>query len=168
MKIRPFVIDDDFDQIKDWIDDERSHAMWCANNVDYPMNKESFGELMQNVADRCGDHPYVATEDDGKVEGFFCYSTDPDTNEGMLKFVVVDPEQRGKGVAKQMLRMVVDSAFKKYKAMAVNLMVFSENERAKKCYESVGFKERDTAPGAFSFKDESWGRCNMVIVNEAI
>lgn len=167
MKIRPFVIDDDFDQIKDWIDNERSHAMWCANNVDYPMNKESFGELMQNVADKCGDIPYVATEDDGTVEGFFCYSTNPDTNEGMLKFVVVDPEQRGKGVAKQMLKLVVDKAFGNAKK-AVNLMVFSENIRAKKCYESVGFIERETTPGAFSFKDESWGRCNMVITNEAV
>ena len=165
MKVRPFELDQDFDSIKDWINDERSHAMWCANNVEFPISKESFGKLMDDVAVKCGDTPYVATGDDGTIEGFFCYSTDPDTNEGMLKFVVVDPEQRGKGVAKQMLRMVVDKAFEDDKS-AVNLMVFSENVRAKKCYESVGFTERETTPGAFKFKDESWGRCNMVIVNE--
>jgi len=165
MRLRPFDIDQDFDSIKDWINDERSHAMWCANNVDYPVTREEFGELMQNVAVRCGDKPYVATDDNGKVEGFFCYSTDSDTREGMLKFVVVDPDRRGKGVARQMLRMVIDSAFDEAQAMAVNLMVFTENERAKKCYESVGFKERETTPGAFKYKDETWGRCNMVIVN---
>lgn len=168
MKLRPFQLEQDFDTIKDWINDERSHAMWCANNVDFPVTKENFGRLMQDVADRCGDKPYVATDDSGNIEGFFCYSTDTDTNEGMLKFVVVDPEQRGKGVAKEMLRMAVGAAFNGGKANAVNLMVFTENARAKKCYESVGFKERETTPGAFRFKDESWGRCNMVIVNETV
>ena len=39
----------------------------------------------------------------------------------------------------------------------------TENKRAKKCYESVGFRERHTDPDAFRYMDESWGRCNMVI-----
>ena len=50
-----------------------------------------------------------------------------------------------------------DPALKEYR--------LTENERARKCYESVGFKERETTPGAFKYKDETWGRCNMVIVN---
>lgn len=29
-------------------------------------------------------------------------------------------------------------------------------------YEKVGFKERTLTENAFSFKDESWGRCNMI------
>ena len=45
MKVRPFELDQDFDSIKDWINDERSHAMWCANNVEFPISKESFGVL---------------------------------------------------------------------------------------------------------------------------
>lgn len=45
----------------------------------------------------------------------------------------------------------------------VQLNVFPENERAKKCYESVGFTERKTDLNAFAYKDESWGRCNMII-----
>ena len=36
--------------------------------------------------------------------------------------------------------------------------------RAKKCYEKVEFKERTLTENAFRFKDESWGRCNMVIL----
>ena len=41
--------------------------------------------------------------------------------------------------------------------------VFPENPGAKKCYEKVGFKERTLTEKAFSFKDKSWGRCNMII-----
>ena len=32
----------------------------------------------------------------------------------------------------------------------------------RQCYEKVGFKERTLTENAFSFKDESWGRCNMI------
>ena len=46
---------------------------------------------------------------------------------------------------------------------AVQLNVFPQNPGAKKCYEKVGFKERTLTENAFRFKDESWGRCNMVI-----
>ena len=47
--------------------------------------------------------------------------------------------------------------------LAVQLNVFPENARAKRCYEGVGFTERHNTPDAFKYKDESWGRCNMII-----
>ena len=48
------------------------------------------------------------------------------------------------------------------------LNVFPENTRAKKCYESIGFVERHTDLNAFSFKHESWGRCNMIIKRDEL
>lgn len=80
------------------------------------------------------------------------------TNEGMLKFVMVYPSKRGKGLGKAMLQLAIEYAFNITKVDAVQLNVFPENTRAKKCYESVGFVERKTDVGAFSFKDESWGQ----------
>ena len=118
---------------------------------------------MLEAAARYGDSPYVATTNDGKVVGFFCYSVNLCTNEGMLKFVMVHPSERGKGLGKAMLQLAIEYAFNITMVDAVQFNVFPENTRAKKCYESVGFVERKTDVGAFSFKDESWGRCNMVI-----
>ena len=74
-----------------------------------------------------------------------------------------NPLYRGKGYGKEMLRLAVKYAFEISNAQAVQLNVFPENERAKKCYESVGFTERKTDLNAFAYKDESWGRCNMII-----
>lgn len=162
MRVRPFIPCCDFDKIKNWISDERTHAMWCANLIKYPIEKENFENVMLEVS-RFGDNPYVATTDDGEVVGFFCYSVNLETNEGMLKFVMVNPSQRGKGLGKAMLQLTIEYAFHITKADAVQLNVFLENTRAKKCYESVGFVVRETDVGAFNFKDESWSRCNMVI-----
>ena len=58
--------------------------------------------------------------------------------------------------------LFIKYAFEIAKADAVHLNVFPENPSAKKCYEKVGFKERTLTENAFSFKDESWGRCNMI------
>lgn len=114
------------------------------------------------MAERFGDSPFVATTDDGRVIGFFCYSLNLNTNEGMLKFIVIDSSLRNNGYGCEMLRLAVKQAFEFSKADAVHLNVFSENPSAKKCYQKVGFVERTLTEKAFCFKDELWGRCNMV------
>ena len=163
IELRAYNPDKDFDTIKYWISDERTHALWCANRTEFPLERSSFDALLEDVSVRCGDAPYVVTDEDDKPIGFFCYSLNNDINEGMLKFVIVDPVKRGIGLGKEMIRHAVGYAFDVTKADSVQLMVFTENSRAKKCYESVGFRERHTDPDAFRYMDESWGRCNMVI-----
>ena len=162
MKVRAFDPDKDFDLIKNWAADERTHAMWCANRFTYPLEKENFAEVLDDINERFGDLPYVAEIDDSAV-GFFCYSYNADTGEGMLKFVIVDPGCRGKGVAKEMFEIIFQHAFKETNAEAIQLMVFPQNNRAKRFYEKMGFKERRTEQGAFIYKDEVWARCNMII-----
>ena len=163
MRIREYLSDSDFDSIKDWITDERTHAMWCAGRTSFPVRKESFDKLLNDIFINSGDRPFVAVDDNGNVEGFFCYSLNKDTHEGFLKFIVVDPAKRGVGLGKKMLRQAVLSAFDTSATEAVQLMVFSVNERAKKCYEGIGFKVRSKEENALRYNDETWARYNMVI-----
>lgn len=163
MRIRPYISGLDFDEIENWITDERMHAMWCANLIRYPLQKRDFEKTLEELAVKFKDSPYVATTNEGKLVGFFCYSVNLDTNEGMLKFVVTSPEFRGKGFGREMVALAVKYGFEITKANAVQLNVFSENINAKKCYLSVGFTERTNTGNAFRFRDEMWTRCNMVI-----
>ena len=162
MEIREFDLNKDFDLIKNWATDERTHAMWCADRFQYPLEKDNFEEGLHGINERCGDLPYVALIDDSQV-GFFCYSFNFDTQEGMLKFVIVDPSYRGKGVATEMFLLILKHAFRETDAKAVQLMVFPQNLRAKRFYEKIGFKERRTDVGVFTYKNEAWDRCNMII-----
>ena len=81
MRIRPYL-NKDFDIISQWITDERF-----------------------------GDSPFVATTDDGRVVGFFSFSVNLNTNEGMLKFVVIDDTIRNKGYGCEMLNLAVKFEF---------------------------------------------------------
>ncbi len=163
MRIRPYISALDFDEMEKWITDERTHAMWCANLISYPLQKRNFEETLEEFAVKFKDSPYVATTNDGKLVGFFCYSVNTDTNEGMLKFVVTAPKFRGKGYGREMISLAVKYGFEITKADAVQLNVFSENINAKKCYLSAGFTERTNTDNAFAFGNEMWTRCNMVI-----
>lgn len=135
--------------------------MWCAGRFEYPLEKENFEAVLEDMHSKWGDTPFIASLDDGNNVGFFCYSLNDETKEGMLKFIVVNSLLRGKGVAKEMLELASQYAFEETGAKALHLNVFSENIRAKKCYQKAGFTERSVTENAFSYKDESWGRCNM-------
>ena len=101
MRIRPYQ-NKDFNTISQWVTEERSHALWCANLIPYPLEKKGFDDLLQEAEERFGDSPFVATTDDGQLVGFFCFSVNLNTNEGMLKFVVVDNAIRNKGYGCEM------------------------------------------------------------------
>ena len=168
MRLRPYISDRDFDRLKNWITDERMHALWCADRFEFPLNREDFDKYLEKIAYEREDYAFVATTDEDITVGFLCYSVNYETNEGMLKFVIVDPEVRGKGIAKQMLDLIVRYGFDITNVDAVHLNVFTENPGARRCYEKAGFTERNITPDAFSYKDEMWGRCNMVIGKDHI
>ena len=76
---------------------------------------------------------------------------------------MIDKSKRGKGYGKKMLNLALQYAFQITGASAVQLNVFSENVLAKQCYESIGFVERKIEKDVFSYKDELWSGCNMII-----
>lgn len=163
MRIRPYIPDRDYEYLSKWIDTEKTHAFWCANLLPYPLTPESFHDLLEkNSMDRA-DSAYVATENNGRPVGFFCYSVNPEDNLGFLKFIVVDGAKRGKGYGKEMLNLALRYAFEITGADAVQLNVFDENPSAKQCYEKVGFVQKKTEQNALVYKGESWSRCRMMV-----
>ncbi len=166
MRLRPYIPDHDFDKIKDWITDARTNAMWSANHIGFPLEREDFDAALGRMFLKYGDCPFVALTNEGKVTGFICCSVNYESNEAMLAFVVVDPAQRGKGTGKEMVSLAAKYCFEILKADAVQLNVFTANAPARHCYESAGFTERHTDENAFTYGDESWGRCNMILQAE--
>lgn len=163
MRIRPYIPNKDYEYVSKWVDNERTHAFWCANRLPYPITQQSFHNFLENNSMDWTENAYVATENGGQLIGFFCYSVNTEDNIGFLKFVIIDKTKRGKGYGKEMLKLALQYAFQLTGAKAVQLNVFNENGLAKQCYEKVGFVERNIDKDVFSFKDELWSRYNMII-----
>ena len=162
MKLRLFDSADDFDALSSWVADERIHALWCAGRTKYPLEKDDLLRLLEDHAVRYGDIPFTAEDADGRAVGFFCLAPDKGTETAMLRFVVLDPALRGKGLGREMISLAADCAFSTEGAKAVQLAVFAENTAARRCYRSAGFEEVCLTEKAFRFKDEEWGRLLMV------
>ncbi len=160
MKLRPFAAETDFAAVRSWTADERAHVLWCAGRFRCPLEQEDFTRVLADMARR-GDEPLTAAAEDGSPAGFLCCATDREAGVCRLKFVIVDPALRGKGAAREMLRLALARAFGDPAVARVSLCVFPVNARAKRCYEHAGFSERDTERGAFAFRDEVWDRCHM-------
>lgn len=167
MRIRPYIPAKDYEYLSKWIDNERTHAFWCANLLPYPLAPESLSELLKKNEQDWTDSAYMATENDGQPIGFFCYSVNTKNNVGFLKFVIVDQTKRGKGYGKEMLNLAMQYAFQITGAEAVQLNVFEENRIAKRCYAKVGFVERTIDKNAFPYKEELWSRCNMILSKQS-
>lgn len=162
MRIRPYIESRDYKYIEKWVGDEKIHALWCANLVPYPVTKENLHAFLEKTAIEWTDSAYVATETNGKVVGFFCYSVNVDNNNGFLKLVIIDHNLRGKGYGKEMLKLALQYAFEITGVKLVQLNVFDNNAAAKHCYEKVGFIEESITKNVFTYKDELWDRCHMI------
>lgn len=159
MNIREYKEATDFIYVEKWIKDSRTHTLWSANRIPFPLTREGFHQALENVRESMGDKPYVFVDDTEQPVGFFAYHKEDD--KGYLKFIVVDSQQRGKGYGTLMLTSIVKGA-KENGASSVELSVFDCNTSAKRCYEKVGFVEYDFTPNAIQYENESWGRYSMV------
>ena len=166
MRLRPYIKSKDFKYITGWIDNERSHALWCANNFPYPITAETFHGFLEKTMEEWTIGAFVATNDHGNIVGFFRYSVNTKSNEGFLASVIVDNKLRGKGYGKEMILLALRYAFEMTGAELVQLNVFTENTDAKRCYERLGFVERSVEKDVFAYQDELWSICNMVITKQ--
>ena len=165
MRLRPYIHSKDYDYIHKWINDERMHALWCANLIPYPMTEEKLQGVLQKDAADQGGCAYVATADDGALLGFFVLSVNVISNSGFLKFIIINNEFRGKGYGAQMIKLIQKYAFEITGVSTLQLNVFDVNTGAKKCYARNGFVEESFTENAFTFHDESWGRSHLVASN---
>lgn len=86
--------------------------------------------------------PLSLLDDNGNLVGhlFIRYPDAADDSTVRLGFVIVDTVLRGYGYGKEMLRLVIDYAKGILYASRVTLGVFVNNDSARHCYESVGFR----------------------------
>lgn len=71
MRLRPYIKSKDFKYIAGWIDNERNHALWCANNFPYPVTEEAFHNFLNKTMEEWTVSAFVATDDSGYTIGFF-------------------------------------------------------------------------------------------------
>ena len=127
-----------------WIRTEDELYKWSADRFNkFPLTAE---DIVDNYAPqiRSGRFiPLTAVDENDDLIGHFIirYPKDNDDTTVRFGFVIIAPDLRGKGNGKKMLSLGKEYVKEHLSAERIDLGVFAVNEGAKRCYESVGFRE---------------------------
>ena len=159
LRIRPYK-STDAPTILSWCQDEKAFYQWTAGVLgSYPITQNEFSFVESLM-------PFTAFDETGIVGFFTLRNPNELLDELRFGFVIVNPDKRGKGYGKEMLRLGLKFAFELYGAKRASLGVFENNLPAYYCYKSVGFDDviLDTAE-TYSVLGEEWKCKELVIEN---
>lgn len=156
MRLRPYKPCDG-DIVASWLTDERIFAMWSANRYQYPMTGAQLNARMDGAADNPHEFMMTALGEDGSPAGYFLLrNANYETNSIHIGFIVVDAGKRGRGYGVQMLTLAKKYCFEVLGMHRITLGVYDRNERARKCYEKMGFRPYAEEKADFEFHGERW------------
>jgi len=127
-----------------WLRSEAELYKWSADRFNkYPLGDNDIDDNYAPQIETGRFIPLTAVDDNGKAVGHLIirYPKENDDENVRFGFVVVDPEFRGRGYGKEMLRLAVEYVKKNTCAKRIDLGVFENNESARRCYASLGFKK---------------------------
>lgn len=157
MRLRPYR-NEDFFYIREWIEDDRTHAMWSVGKLLFPFTEAELTALLREEEKSMDQSMFTAVLEDGTPAGSFCIRFCPQDNSAYLCRIVVDGKRRGQGLGSQMLKLAFTYAFLVLQADRVRISVFDCNIPARKTYEKAGLKEEAFLSEDFAYQEEKWGR----------
>ncbi len=145
MQLRAYT-KEDAKTICSWICSEEELYRWSADQFNkFPLQAEDMEAYYAPRTAEGNYFPLVMTDEQGKPVGHFIirHPGHEDATVYRFGFIVVDPEIRGRGLGKQMLALGLAYAKERLQATRVTLGVFTNNDRARYCYQAAGFREFD-------------------------
>lgn len=135
---------DDSAVICKWLRTEEELYRWSADRFNkFPLLENDIDDNYSLQIKSGRFIPLTAVDENEKPIGHFIirYPKEDDDSSVRFGFVIVDPEARGKGYGKEMLRLGIKYVRENMNAKRIDLGVFENNNSAKHCYEAVGFRE---------------------------
>ncbi|MDE2430227.1 MAG: GNAT family N-acetyltransferase [Burkholderiales bacterium] len=117
-----------------WISDADACARWAGPQLPYPFAASELAQLLEkpDSASR------VLMLDDETPAGFGQYWR-RDAQRVHLGRIIVHPQQRGRGVARQLCRLLMQEGRAAFAADILSLRVYRDNLAALKTYVGLGF-----------------------------
>lgn len=155
MRLRPYK-SCDAGKIISWTDDEISFRKWTADRFEnFPVTAEDFDNYYKKFDDSDAFFAMTAFDESGVVGHLLMRFIDEEQNFLRFGFIIVDDTKRGMGYGKQMLELAAKYAFDILKVQKITLGVFANNEPARRCYNSAGFRETGVIE-KYSIMGEEW------------
>lgn len=157
IRLRPYK-ESDARTVLSWCRSEKEFYQWTAGRLGtYPITEQEFQQVNAMMA-------FIAFDESGPV-GFFTLRKPGETDDVLrFGFVILDPEKRGRGCGKAMLRLGFKFVFEIYQAKTASLGVFENNPSAYACYRTAGFRDNTSVPSeVYPLMGEDWKCLELII-----
>lgn len=169
LRLRPYKACD-AQAITKWIKDEHSFYQWSADRFGhYPIVPKDMNDYYDQNKDNDSFWAMTAFDDSGLVGHLIMRFPDSDRSKLRFGFVIVNDSLRGRGYGKEMLTLAAKYAFEIVKVQRITLGVFENNERARRCYESCGFRAvKGAEPERYECMGELWNCIEMEMTKQTV
>ena len=125
-----------------WIKDTQQLYQWSADRIGwFPLNGNELNDYYDSMNATQSIIPLCAIDGCSVLGHLFIRSPNEDDKTLVrFGFIILSPESRGKGNGKKMVGLAIEYAKTVLHASKITLGVFTNNERARHCYESAGFQ----------------------------
>ena len=141
--------------VASWFSSEAEAAQWGGAGMRYPVEPQLAAILEETAGSPPARLAWMARREDRTV-GHAELGLDWVNGVARLGRVGLAPDARGKGLAKPMLRLVLDQAFAIPDIQRVDLQVYTFNTRASRTYEAMGFVREGVMRSCARVGSERW------------
>ncbi len=165
MNLVPFTAEH-FSLLASWFKSEAEVVQWGGPLMRFPLDEPQ----LRNLLDECDSTPprrlcWMSTYD-GLYVGHIELGFDWRNGNAVIQRVAIDPEHRGLGYSKQMMKLAMEQAFSYPQIDRLELNVYSFNTAAIKAYTRVGFTHEGTRRSSTLVGNERWDTAIMAILRK--
>jgi RimJ/RimL family protein N-acetyltransferase len=161
---RPFAVSD-VQALLTWAKTSDELLQWTGPHFTFPLDERQ----LLAYANTQGQHRHVisaATAGEDRVVGHAELEVLPEHELGRIGCVAVAPAMRSQGIARRLLGWLIAFAFEELGLHRLELVVFSFNHPALRCYRNVGFREEGLATHARKASDGYWDLIYMGLLRD--
>ncbi|MES2767083.1 MAG: GNAT family protein [Bacteroidota bacterium] len=163
---------EDFQQLIDWIDNDRLMTNWAGALFSFPLTEDSLDWYIQDTNDMKNSDTFVfkAVETaTGQTVGHISIGSISWKNKSarVSRVLVGNTEKRGRGICQGMINAILKLGFEGLELHRITLGVYDYNKAAIRCYEKCGFKTEGVMRDSFRYQDtEYWTLVEMGILED--
>ncbi len=155
LTLRPFA-SSDFSTLTSWFLSLRDVVQWGGSHLAYPLSDDQLAEMLaQGDAEPPARRCWMACRD-GSPVGHAQLAYEWGDGNARLGRVAIAPASRGQGLARPMVALMIEEAFRTPGIERLELNVYMFNAAAIRTYESLGFMLEGVRRSSTRVGDERW------------
>ena len=140
MILRP-TTDEDLSFLISWIKDKDACKLWAGPQVRFPLLLDGLKEDIEFSE----ENTFSMINDDGEFLGLG-QLIEKENGRIHLARLIISPIQRGQGLGNLLCRLLIDTGGDRFGKVNFSLNVYSNNTKAVRLYEKLGFKRSLNSP----------------------